>query len=205
MALPHSEPRRDGDDAAHQLLCLAGSAYHFETARITPSAAAPLSEIRADVTEGWRRETGQRAAKAAADRIVARVAKGQTLAAAVAAEKVALPSVDAVNMTRGELVQQGQRVPPPLALLFSMAKNSVKRLEAPNDAGWYVVAVDRIEPGRIAADDPILAQAAASFGQLLGREYGEAMRAAIRQEAGIERNADAIDAVRQRLTGSGEN
>lgn len=195
------------EEGEPQITAIPGSDQYlvFETARITPSAAAPLAEIREDVIEGWRQDMGQKAAKAAADRILARASKGQSLAAAVAAEQATLPAVDAVNMTRGELVQEGQRVPPPLALLFSMAKNSVKRLEAPNDAGWYVVAVDRIEPGRIAADDPILAQAAASFGQLLGREYGEAMRAAIRQEAGIERNADAIDAVRQRLTGSGEN
>ncbi|ANY20705.1 Peptidyl-prolyl cis-trans isomerase D [Tsuneonella dongtanensis] len=177
----------------------------FETARITPSAAAPLAEIRDDATAGWRREAGQKAAKAAADRIVARVAKGQTLAAAMAAEKVALPAMDSVNMTRGELVQQGQRVPPPLALLFSMAKDSVKRLEAPRDAGWFVVALDEIEPGKIAADDPLLAQASRAFSEMLGREYGDAMRAAIRKEAEIERNADAIAAVRRQLTGTSAN
>ncbi|WP_057882714.1 peptidylprolyl isomerase [Tsuneonella troitsensis] len=177
----------------------------FETARITQSAAAPLSEIREDAIAGWRRDAGQKAAKAAADRIVARVAKGQTLAAALAAENVTLPAPDAVNMTRGELVQQGQRVPPPLALLFSMAKNSVKRLEAPSDAGWFVVAVDTIEPGRIAPNDPVLAQATASLGEVLGREYGDAMRTAIRKEAGIERNAEAVAAVRRQLTGSGAN
>ena len=133
------------------------------------------------------------------------MAKGQPLAAALAAENVTLPAPDAVNMTRGELVQQGQRVPPPLALLFSMAKNSVKRLEAPSDAGWFVVAVDTIEPGRIAPNDPVLAQATASLGEVLGREYGDAMRTAIRKEAGIERNAEAVAAVRRQLTGSGAN
>ena len=95
-------------------------------------------------------------------------------------------------------------VPPPLALLFSMARDSVKRLEAAQDAGWYVVTVDSIEPGRIAAGDPLLAQASASLGQLLGREYGDALRAAIRKEAEIERNAEAIAAVRKQLTGTGE-
>jgi peptidyl-prolyl cis-trans isomerase D len=68
-----------------------------------------------------------------------------------------------------------------------------------------VVTVDEIEPGRIAPGDPILAQAAARFGQVLGREYGDAMRAAIRKEAEIERNAEAIAAVRKQLTGSGAN
>ena len=177
----------------------------YETARITPSAAAPLAQIRDEVVAAWRRDAGARAARAAADRIVARIGKGQPLAAAMAAEKVALPAIDSVNMTRGELVAQGQRVPPPLALLFSMAKNSVKRLEAAGDAGWYVVTVDRIEPGTIAPNDPLLAQAGASLGQLLSREYGDALRAAIRREAGIERNAEAIAAVRRQLTGTSDN
>ncbi|MCT2558684.1 SurA N-terminal domain-containing protein [Tsuneonella sp. YG55] len=195
------------EEGQPQITAIPGSDRYlvFETARITPSAAAPLAEIKDDATAGWRRDAGQKAAKAAADRVVARVAKGRPLSAALAAEKVSLPPVDSINMTRGELVEQGQRVPPPLALLFSMAKNSVKRLEAPRDAGWYVVTVDSIVPGKIDADDPLLAQARASLGQLLGREYGDAMRAAIRSEAEIERNADAIAAVRKQLTGTGDN
>jgi peptidyl-prolyl cis-trans isomerase D len=82
-----------------------------------------------------------------------------------------------------------------------MAKNSVKKLEAPADAGWYVVSVDTVEPGKIQPNDPILAQARTSLGQLLGREYGDAMRAAVRKEAEVERNQTAIDAVRTQLTG----
>ncbi|MFN6934132.1 MAG: SurA N-terminal domain-containing protein [Tsuneonella sp.] len=195
------------EEGEPQIAAIPGSDQYllFETARITPSAAAPLAEIREDAIAGWRLDQGQKLAKAAADRIVARVAKGQTLAVAIAAERVALPAPDAVNMTRGELVQQGQRVPPPLALLFSMAKDSVKRLEAPRDAGWFVVEVDTIEPGTIAPNDPLLAQATRAFGEVLGREYGDAMRAAIRKEAGIERNAEAIAGVRRQLTGASGN
>ncbi len=173
----------------------------YETSRITPSAAAPLAEIRSDAVAGWRRTAGSAAAKAAADRVVARVAKGQSLAQALADEKVSLPSPDAIDMTREQLVAQGERVPPPLALLFSMARNSVKRLEAPNSAGWYVVTVNAIEPGKIAPNDPIMAQASKSLGQLMGREYGDALRAAIRKDIGVERNQDAIAAVRKRLVG----
>jgi peptidyl-prolyl cis-trans isomerase D len=173
----------------------------YETSRITPSAAAPLGEIRGDVVDAWRRAAGSTAAKAAADRIIGRIAKGQTLSQALAAEAVALPAPDSVNLTREELAAQGQQVPPPLALLFSMAKNSVKKLEAPNSAGWFVVSLNTIEPGNIAPGDPIMAQASASLGQLMGREYGDALRAAIRNEVGIERNATAIAAVRKRLVG----
>ena len=191
------------EEGQPQIAALAGGQSYlvYETGRITPSAAAPLAEIRNDVVGAWRRSVGSQAAKAAADRVVARIAKGQTLSQALAAEQASLPPADAVNMTREELAAQGQRVPPPLALLFSMAKNSVKKLEAPNNAGWFVVTVNSIEPGKIAPNDPIMAQASQSLGQLMGREYGDAMRVAIRKDVGVERNATAIAAVRKRLAG----
>lgn len=177
----------------------------FETTRITPSAAAPLKEIAADATAAWRLDVGAKAARAAADRVLAKVKRGTSLAAAIAEEKRSLPTPNMVNMTREELVTQGQRVPPPLALLFSMAKGSVKKLEGPNNAGWFVVSVASVEPGKIAPGDPLLAQAGGALGQLLGREYSDALRVAIRKEAGIERNDEAIAAVRKQLTGGDGN
>ena len=176
----------------------------YETARVVPSAAAPLREIREVVTAAWRRAEGARRARAAADRVLARMAKGQSVGAALAAENVALPAADRVDLTREQLAAT-QQVPAPLALLFSMAKGTAKKLEAPNDAGWFVVSVDEIEPGRIAADDPVLAQASAALGQLAGREYSDQLRVAMREELGVERNADAIAAARRQLTGTGEN
>ena len=181
----------------------AGTFLVYETSRITPSAAAPLREIREDVTFAWRMAEGSRLAKAAADRILARTAKGQSLAAAVAAEKVRLPAPDPVNLTREQLASQ--QVPPPLALLFSMAKRTAKKLEAQGNSGWYVVAVDTIEPGKMAANDPLLAQASQALGQLAGREYSDQLRVAMRKELGVERNPEAIAAVRKQLTGTGEN
>lgn len=176
----------------------------YETTRVIPSAAAPLREIREAVTAAWRRAEGAERARAAADRVLARIAKGQTVSAAMAAEKVPLPPVDQVDLTREQLAA-AQQVPAPLALLFSMAQGTAKKLEAPADAGWFVVSVDDIEPGRIAAGDPLLDQASAALGQLAGREYSDQLRVAMREELGVERNPDAIAAARRQLTGTGEN
>jgi peptidyl-prolyl cis-trans isomerase D len=176
----------------------------YEASQITPSAAAPLREIRDDVTVAWRLSEGSKAAKAAADRVLARMAKGQSIAAALAAENVPLPQVEAVNLTREQLATS-QDVPPPLALLFSMAKGTAKKLEARGDSGWFVVAVDTIEPGKIGNGDPLLAQASQALGQLAGREFSDQLRVAMREELGVERNAEAIAAVRKQLIGSGEN
>ncbi|MGN6499235.1 MAG: SurA N-terminal domain-containing protein [Tsuneonella sp.] len=174
----------------------------YEASQITPSAAAPLRERRQAVTEAWRRSEGAKQAKAAADRILARVAKGQTLAAAVAAEKQPLPAPEAVNLTREQLLQT-QRVPPPLALLFSMAQGTAKKLQGQQDLGWFVVSLAQIEPGKVAPGDPVLAQAAQALNGTAGREYSEELRAAMRKELGVERNQNAIDAVRKQLTGAG--
>lgn len=176
----------------------------YEANQITPSAAAPLREISQEVTEAWRRSEGSKLAKAAADRVLARLAKGQPLAAAIAAEQHPLPAPEPVNLTREQLAQS-QRVPPPLVLLFSMAQGTAKKLEGQNDLGWFVISLAKIEPGKIAPGDPVLAQAAQALGGLAGREYSDELRAAMRKELGVERNKNAIDAVRRQLTGTGNS
>jgi peptidyl-prolyl cis-trans isomerase D len=174
----------------------------FEASEITASAAAPLREIREGVIADWRRSQGLARAKAAADRIIARLRRGGTLAEAMRAENAALTDIDPINLSREQLAQQGGRVPPPLALLFSMAEGTSKRLEAPNRTGWFLVDLDDIATGTIAADNPLLAQARQELGQALGREYADQLRAAIQDEVGVERNQTAIDAVRRQLSGA---
>lgn len=175
----------------------------FAVADITPSAAAPLSQIRDSVIASWRQSEGAKAAQAAADRVLGRLRKGQTLAAALAAEQVAVPAPETVNLTREDLARQReQRIPPPLALLFSMAKGTAKKLEAAGRNGWFVVDLDNIAIDPIAKDDPLIAQARTQLGPLLGQEYTAQLQAAMRAQQGVERNPDAIDAVRKQLTGA---
>ena len=175
----------------------------FEATDITPSAAAPLNEIRDMAVQAWRQSEGDKAAKAAADRVMARVAKGSTLAAAIAAEKKSLPGIEQINLTREDIARQReQRIPPPLALMFSMAQNTTKRLDAGNDMGWFVVDLDTITVGTIAKDDPLVAAAVRELGPALGQEYVAQMRGAMRDELGVERNQTAIDAVRKQLAGT---
>lgn len=177
----------------------------FEVSEITPSATAPLREIRADVTADWRLTQGLARARAAADRILARVRRGGTLAEAMRAENPRLTDLDPIDLSRADLAQQGGRVPPPLALLFSMAEGTSKRLEAPGKSGWFLVDLDQIETGTVGRDNPLYAQARVELGQALGREYADQFRAAIRDAVGVERNETGIDAVRRQLSGAGAN
>ena len=173
----------------------------FDVGDITPSAAAPLAEIRSDVIALWRRTEGAEAAKDAADRIMARLARGTALPAAIAAERKAIPVPQTLNITRDELAQ-AERVPSSMALFFSMAKGTVKKLEAPAETGWYVVKLDDVEPGTVAANDPIIAATLRQLGQVTGQEYIEQFVKAAQAEIGTERNPTAIKAVEAQLTGN---
>lgn len=175
----------------------------YEVGKITSSATAPLSEIREAVIQAWRTSEGSKAARAAADRVLKRMAGGASLAQAMAAENKSLPAIDSVNLSRTQLTASGQQVPAPLALLFSMAEGTTKKLEAPQSAGWFVVDLNDIKAGIIAKDDPAFLQAKRELGQLISREYSDQLRVAMREELGVERNPAAIEAVRKQL--SGEN
>src|SRR5690606_20933363 len=123
---------------------------------------------------------------------------------AVAAEAAALPAPQSLNLTRDQLARQG-RVPSQLALFFSMAERTTKNLEAPSDAGWYVVHLDDIEAPEVAADDPIVAGTIHQLGQIAANEYVAQLVDAAQRERGAVRNPAAIDAVAAQLTGQTGN
>jgi peptidyl-prolyl cis-trans isomerase D len=164
----------------------------FDVTAITPAAPAPLAQIKPAVVNELLLEKGQAGAKAAADRVLAATKRGTDLAAAVRALGIPLPSVDPIDMGREQLSVQGRQVPPPLALLFSMAQGTVKLYPAPRNRGWYLVSVKQIIPGTVAANDPLLPSARKELAQLTGREYSDQLRRAIGAEVGVSRNESAI-------------
>ncbi len=173
----------------------------FDVTAITPSAAAPLAEIRADVAAALAQERGALAAKAAADKVLAQTKKGIDLAAALASLGTPLPPVQPVEMGREQLNAAKQQVPPPLMLLFSMARGTTKLLPVPDNRGWFVVSLKEIVPGKADARDPILEAAQRELGQLTGREYGQQLVRAIRAELGVKRENAAVLALRNQLSG----
>lgn len=174
----------------------------FDVASITPSAAAPLAEVREDVVRDWRNHQGMLAAKAAAERVREKVAGGTPLAQALAAENRSLPAPQTVSLNREELAQLGN-VPSSLALFFSMAAGTVKTLESPAEGGWFVVKVDKIEAGTVAPNDPIVLATVRQLGAITGEEYIQQFVNAVQLEVGVERNDAAISAVAAQLSGQG--
>ena len=174
----------------------------YDVTTITPSAVAPLAEIKGDVTGAFAQDRGALAAKAAGDKVIALTKRGTDLSAALATLGVALPPLQPVNMGREQLNAAKQQIPPPLLLLFSMAQGTTKLLPAPDNRGWFVVTLKSIVPGKVNPADPMLQPAQRELGQLAGREYSQQLAAAIRKELGVKRNEAAIRALHNQLTGS---
>ncbi|MCX7283055.1 MAG: SurA N-terminal domain-containing protein, partial [Novosphingobium sp.] len=174
----------------------------FDVGELTAATPAPLDRIKPLVMRDWGLEQGAARAKAAADKILAALNKGTPMAEAIKAAGATLPAPQAIDLPRAALSQMQGQVPAPLALLFAMAKGTNKRLEGPNNAGWFVVSLKDITLGNVKRGDQVFAQAARSFAADAGDEYARQLRLAIRKEVGVERNEAGIKAVRDQLTGA---
>ena len=173
----------------------------YDVTHITAAAPAPLAEVQTDVATAIRLSQGEAKARIAAQKVLAEVRKGMPLAQALAGLGVKLPAISPVQMTRQQLASMQGQQPPALGLLFAMAPGTVKLIAAPRNSGWMVVRLDAITPGASPAGDPLIAAITPEMGKLLGREYTEALRRAIRTEVGVTRNETAIKAVATQLAG----
>ncbi|MFN4039458.1 MAG: SurA N-terminal domain-containing protein [Erythrobacter sp.] len=174
----------------------------FDVARIEESRAAPLAEVREAVVAAWKRAEGAKLARAAADRVLKKVSAGTPLSEAVAAENKPAIERERVDLKRRELMaRRGGDVPAPLVLMFSMAQGSAKKLEAPQDLGWYVVDLAEIKTDPVESEPELVTQTRRSLAPTLSQEYRAQVTAAIRKEVGVERNEEAIAALRKQLAG----
>ncbi|AIT78870.1 SurA N-terminal domain-containing protein [Novosphingobium pentaromativorans] len=177
----------------------------YDVSEIDASAPAPLKEIKDDVKVAWSMDKGSQAAKAAALKVQAEVKKGTALEKAMASVGKRLPPIQPVTMSRPTLtaaIQNGRQVPAPISLMFHMAENTVKVQAAPQERGWFVVALKKIDPAKIDSDD-LVANTQKELGQQLGQAYADALGKAIRKDVGVTKNAAAIKAVRDELAGTG--
>ncbi|HWH17649.1 MAG TPA: hypothetical protein VNT77_04835, partial [Allosphingosinicella sp.] len=99
--------------------------------------------------------------------------------------------------------QGGRQVPPPLAMMFSMKRGTAKLLEAPNGAGWFVVHLATTEAGDASKEPGLVQMTRQQFSQVAGAELAEQFTRAVEKQVGVERNEDAIQALRRQLLGPG--
>lgn len=172
-------------------------------ARIVPAAPRPLLAIRAAVLQDFGLDRARAAARKLAGQIVAKANAGTPLAQAVAGAGVAgLPPVKPVNATRGELAAApGGQPPAALVLLFSMNQGATRLLEAPGNAGYFLIHVDRIEPGNAAGNTQVIAATRDGIGRVTGREYVEQFAGAVRAQLGVKIDNAAVARVKAELAG----
>ncbi len=173
----------------------------FAPGEVSRAAPPPFEEIRQALTRDYKLEQGSKKAKAASDKVLAAIKSGKNLSEALATLDIRTPPVDQIDLTRRQLLAQRQQrgIAPPLALMFTMAPDTAKRLEAPNGLGWFIVSLGSIDVPEIANDDPIIAQTQAELASLRQQELLDQLRLAIAREVPVKRNDNAIAAVRDQL------
>lgn len=179
----------------------------YDVTEIAPSAPAPLAQIQNDVKVAWLMDEGAKAAKAAALKMQAEMRKGKSAEEAIAASGRKLPPVQQVSMSRPTLtaaIRAGREVPPPVSLMFHMAKGTVKVQSAAGGRGWFVVVLKDIVPGKVESSD-FVKQAQKGLGEQMGQAYAEALGRAVRKDVGVQRHTAAIKALGDQLTGASAN
>jgi peptidyl-prolyl cis-trans isomerase D len=176
-------------------------------ANVVPSAPPPLAEIRDQVRQRLIQQTALQRARQAADAIVQRLNSGMAPAQAYAQAGVPLPPTQSITRRRLALAQAGQAVPPPLAILFSIPQGRARVLAGPDGAGWLIVHHQQRTPGNATTDregPALIASVQQQFNQTGTLELQEQFARAIRNASDVRRDEDRINAVGQRLRGTGQ-
>jgi len=175
----------------------------FAPGKITRSAPPAFTELKPVLERAYRMEQGAKMAEADADKVLAAIRKGKSAAEAMKLIDRPVPPVDTVETTRAALMNSGRQVPPALALMFSMAKGTTKKLEGPSNLGWMIVDLDDIvTDDAVESSDPMVAATRRQLGPQIGGELGEQLSRAIIADLGVSRNDTAIGAVVEQLTGN---
>jgi len=124
-------------------------------------------------------------------------------AQAYAQAGIRLPAPETLTVKRFQIARSGQQVPPPLTILFSIPEGRARMIAAPDGTGWIVVHHQRRVPGNAAADpagNQIATTTQQELSEAVERELQAQFARAVRGAVEIERNDEAINAMRGRLT-----
>jgi peptidyl-prolyl cis-trans isomerase D len=171
-----------------------------DVTEIARSAPQPLASIRPQVSQDFMRDRASRRARRIATDIAAKVNGGMALSEALAEAGVTLPAPQPARATRRAISQAGQNVPAPLRLLFRMAEDTAKLVRLPQNQGWFVVVLDNIESDPDAVTPELIEATRSQFASVTANEYAEQFINAIMADYPVERDEDAIEALRERLT-----
>jgi peptidyl-prolyl cis-trans isomerase D len=169
--------------------------------QVVPSAPAPLAKIRDAVTRDLMAKRASDRAKAVATAIVAKANAGTPLAQAFAETGMRLPPVEKASGRQMDLARSDRPVPPPLAMMFSMARGKTKLLAAPENQGWFVVHLDTVTPGDPKSAPGLVEATRGQFARAIGDEYAEQFTNAVKKDIGVKKNDAAVARLKQQLAG----
>jgi peptidyl-prolyl cis-trans isomerase D len=170
--------------------------------QVVAAAAPPLAKVQAQVKADLVAQRAADRARAVAQSVVSKINAGVAPAEAFRQANVALPAIQNLSATRRDVARQGQQVPPPLQVLFTLVRGKARMIPAPGNAGWLVVYLDKIVPGDASKEPGLPETVRSQFGSVMGDEYAQQLVSAIRSSVKIRRNEQAIGKLRSEL-GSG--
>ena len=176
--------------------------YIADVERVLPAAPRPLGQIRNRVASDLIADRQTAQAKKVADQVIARVAKGQSLADALKTTGLKLLPPQPVSVRRQDLEAAQGQVPAPLRLLFAMAPGSAKRIGAPNGAGYGVVVLSKVTPGDVTKAAELVRARGQALTASWSDEYQAQFALAARQAVGVKRDEAALNRIRGELTGT---
>lgn len=187
------------DEPTIESLGADGHAALVSVSNVIAAAPVPLAQVRPQVIA---QIIGQRAAdraRATAQAILAKVNKGEPLAAALAAAGLAAPQP--VGATQIDAARLEPNVPPVLRVIFQLQPGKSAIAPGPN-GGWFVAHLDRITQGDPAALPAIVGATRKQLAEGLADEYQRQFANAARAEVKVKRNVAAQTKLEQQLRGT---
>jgi peptidyl-prolyl cis-trans isomerase D len=171
-------------------------------AKVVQAAPAPLANVHDAVAHDIVAHRASDRAKALAEAIQAKVKSGMAMDKALAGAGVPLPPAQKAAAHQMDLARTDQPAPSALTLLFAMKLGDTKLIPSDRKDAWFIVHLDKIEPGNAATRPDLVSSMHDQFANMLGQEYAEQFTSAIAKEIGVTRYPQAIARLKARLSGA---
>jgi peptidyl-prolyl cis-trans isomerase D len=175
----------------------------FDLSSIAPSAPRALAQIGEQVKADVIADRASKSSRKIAESMMAKLNSGAAMAGVISGAGVRLGAPQTLNATRLEVIQAGEKVPPPVSLMFSLAAGKAKLLEMPSKQGWFLVRVDQIQSGDAGKDVALVQATSGELRELLGREYATQFTNAVKAQLKVTKNKAAIEAMKSSLSNAG--
>jgi peptidyl-prolyl cis-trans isomerase D len=172
-------------------------------AQIVPAAPAPLATVRDQVKAGWTQQEAASRALTLAKQIAAKANGSTSLADAIKQANASLPPVQQVTARRIQLSQLGDKVPPPITMLFKTGEGKANVIPDNQGRGFFVVKDEKITPGNPLINPGLIPQLQQQFADPMSQEIAQELQSAIRNDVKVKRNQSAIQAEKGRLANTG--